>query len=219
MIKNLLAVGDCITLGVDNCLGNSYPELIGNRLGCVVTNRGYTMSTSREGVHLLNDGLNVDHDCVILQFGVADAHLTFKYAPYILYYPDNAFRKIIRNIVKKYKKAAKKRGLNKRFGARVVSEQEYRVNYQTMIRVCGDRLIILPESIPQQETFRNPAIKQYNRIIEEIAAASDKCLFINLFDDFLSNLTDYYLDMGHPNERGYDYIASKIVDSIGSSHF
>lgn len=216
MIKNLLAVGDCITSGVNRCRGNSYPELLGNRLGCMVTNRGFTMSTSREGGHLLNSSLKDDHDSVIIQFGVADAHLTFKYAPYILYYPDNPFRKTIRNIVKKYKKIAKGYGLNKRFGAYVVSESEYRANYLEMIRTCGDRLIILPESIPQHESFGNPAIIQYNRTIEHVASAQRNCIFIRLFDDFLANQTEYYLDRGHPNERGYDHIASKIVERIGA---
>ncbi len=80
-INNLLAVGDCITLGVGECLGNSYPERAGKRLGCPVTNRGYTLSTSREGIHLLHDNLQTGHDSVILQFGVADSHLSFRYAP------------------------------------------------------------------------------------------------------------------------------------------
>ena len=100
-INHLLAVGDCITLGVQHCLGNSYPEIIGSSLGSTVANHGYIMSTSREGVHLLKDQLQADHDSVIVQFGVADSHLTFKYAPYIPYYPDNPARKAVRNIVKK----------------------------------------------------------------------------------------------------------------------
>lgn len=214
MIKHLLAVGDCITLGVSSCLGNSYPERVGRREGGMVTNRGFTMSTSREGIHLLSRSLKDDHDCVILQFGVADAHLSFKYAPYIPYYPDNPVRKTIRNIVKKYKKIAKRYGLNKRYGARVVPEHEYRLNYLDMIRVCGDRLIILPESIYQHETFRNPSIIQYNRIIENVAASQSNCTFIRLFDDFHENRAEYYLDKGHPNESGYDHIAAKIIDCI-----
>lgn len=75
MIKNLLAVGDFITLRVDNCMGKSYPELIGKRLGCAVTKQECTMPTSREGVHLLSDSLKVGHDFVIIQFGDADIHL------------------------------------------------------------------------------------------------------------------------------------------------
>ena len=105
--NNLLAVGDCITLGIQECLGNSYPEKLGARLGCRVTNRGFTMSTSREGRNLLEDSLGQEHDCVILQFGVADSHMTFRYAPYVLYYPDSSSRKFFRNIVKKYKKLAR----------------------------------------------------------------------------------------------------------------
>lgn len=178
-------------------------------------NRGYTMSTSREGIHLLEKALAPEHDCVILQFGVVDSHMTFRYAPYILYFPDNPLRKTLRNIVKKYKKMARNSGLNKRLGeARVVSVHEYRANFQTMIERCGDRLVIIPESIPQHESYRNSGIQEYNRILEEVSVPKENCLYIKLFDDFLSNLDHFYLDQGHPNETGYQLIADKILAAL-----
>ena len=215
MITNLLAVGDCITLGVKQCEGRSYPELVGERLGSRVTNRGFTMSTSREGIHLLEDNIREDYDCIILQFGVADSHVTFKYAPYILYYPDQPSRKFVRNIVKKAKKLTKKYGINKRVGeARVVPEDEYRTNYLKMLDNCEDTLVILPETIPQQETFRNPGIKRYNEILEEISETRPNCLLVKVFDDFIENMSRFYLDKGHPNELGYKLIAEKIINAV-----
>jgi lysophospholipase L1-like esterase len=213
--NNLLAVGDCITLGIQDCLGNSYPEKLGTRMGCPVTNRGFTMSTSREGKNLLEDSLGQEHDCVILQFGVADSHMTFRYAPYVLYYPDSSSRKFLRNIVKKYKKLAKGYGLNQRFGeARVVSEHEYRANFQHMIRYCGHRQVILPETIPHQETFRNPAIRRYNEILADLARQHDKCTYVEVYDDLVDDMGSLYLDKGHPNDQGYDLIVRNILNAL-----
>ncbi len=214
-IANLLAVGDCITRGVEQCEGRSYPELVAERLGCRVTNQGFTMSTSREGIHLLQDSLADDHDCVIIQFGVADSHVTFRFAPYIPYYPDRPARKIVRNMVKKYKKLTKRYGLNKRFGeARVVPENEYRANYLSMLERCGDRLVILPETIPQKETFRNPGIKRYNRILEEISKARPTSVLVRVYDEFIDNMASCYLDKGHPNEAGYELLCARVLDAL-----
>ena len=213
--NNLLAVGDCITLGIQDCLGNSYPEKLGTRLGCRVTNRGFTMSTSREGKHLLEDSLSEDHDCVILQFGVADSHMTFRFAPYVLYYPESSSRKFFRNIVKKYKKSAKKYGFNRRFGeARVVPEPEYRANFDHMIERCGDRQVILPETIPHQETFRNPAIRRYNEILEELSHQHENCVHVKVYDDLVVHMDSFYLDKGHPNGQGYDLITDNIINAL-----
>lgn len=211
----MLAVGDCITRGVESCEGRSYPELVGERLGSKVVNCGFTMATTREGVYLLEDNLSQEYDCVILQFGVADSHVTFRYAPYILYYPDRPSRKIVRNIVKKYKKLTKKHGLNKRFGeARVVPEHEFRANYLTMIDRCGDRLVIMPEIVPQKETFRNPGIRRYNEILQDISETRSNCLLVKVFDDFVDDMESLYLDKGHPNELGYELMSTRILEAL-----
>lgn len=107
-MKNILAVGDCITLGVGEYSGNSYSEKVGRQLNIPVKNRGYTMSSTREGIALLNDSLTAEYDLVFLQFGLVDSYFTVKHAPYIPYYPDNFLRKQIRSIVKKYKKSCRK---------------------------------------------------------------------------------------------------------------
>lgn len=211
-MKGILAVGDCITLGVEECLDNSYPEKIGRHFNVPVKNRGYTMSTSREGMALLQDSLTDSFDCILMQFGLADAYFTFKYAPYIPYYPDNFLRKQIRSIVKKYKKTCRKMGLHEKLGvSQVVSEVEYRANYTQMINECGDKLVVLSETIPHHETYRNEAIKQYNTLLKSMADSHENCHLIPLFDDFLPHFSDFYLDMGHPNDDGYQYIAGKII--------
>lgn len=152
---------------------------------------------------------------MILQFGVADSHMTFRYAPYVLYYPDSSSRKIFLNIVKKYKKLAKRYGLNQRFGAaHAVPEHEYRANFLKMIDYCGDRVVILPETIPHQDTFRNPAIKRYNEILEDLSRPRDNCIHVKIFNDLVPNIGSLYLDEGHPNRQGYELIADNIVNTL-----
>jgi lysophospholipase L1-like esterase len=174
------------------------------------------MCTSREGKALLRDNLSDAYDCVILQFGIADAYTTIKYAPYISYYPDNPLRKAVRNVVKKYKKLCRNYGLHDRFGeTNIISETEYRANYQYMIELCGDRQVVLPETIPHLDTFRNPHIKRYNAAIEALSAAYANCHVIEIFDDFLAQPAALYQDKGHPNDAGYAHITRVFADYFG----
>ena len=174
------------------------------------------MFSTREGIAILKDSDSDEFDCIFIQFGLKDAYTTFKYSPNVLYYPDNFLRKQIRSIVKKYKKTCRKIGLNELLGElNVVSEQEYRQNVSVMVERCRGKKVVLPKIIPCQETFRNPAIKRYNRILENISQSRDHCLFIRLYDDFLEKMPQYYLDRGHPNEFGYRFISGKILEQLG----
>ena len=173
------------------------------------------MFSCKEGIAMLRDNDSDDYDCVFIQFGLKDAYTTFKYSPNILYYPDNFLRKQIRSIVKKYKKTCRNIGLNKLLGeVNVVSEQEYRYNISHMVKQCKSKQVVLPETIPHQETARNTSIQRYNKILEQIAKIHDNCLFIRLYDDFLRKMPEYYLDTGHPNEFGYSHIADKILEQL-----
>ena len=139
-LKSILAVGDCNTLGAGEFRNNGYPERVGELLGVSVKNCGYTMSTTREGVYLLEDNLEEQHDCVIIQFGLVDSYATFRYSPYVLYFPDNPLRKQLRSLVKKYKKICRRRGLNEKFGeVPVVPAAEYERNLRRMV---GGKLVI-----------------------------------------------------------------------------
>lgn len=219
VMQGILAIGDCITSGVSNCLGNSYPERVGMALNVPVKNCGKAMCSSREGIALLRDNESDEFDCVFIQFGLKDAYSTFKYSPNILYYPDNFMRKQLRSIVKKYKKICKKIGLNEILGtAKVVPEDDYRQNISAMVDRCHGKQVVLPEIIPSQELYRNESLQQYNKILEHIAKSRSNCLYVSLLDDFLKTIPEYYLDVGHPNESGYHHISEKILERLESQN-
>ena len=77
-ITTILAVGDCNTLGAGEFRNNGYPERLADLTGATVKNCGFTMSTTREGLHLLGDNLEPGHGCVIIQFGLVDSYATFR---------------------------------------------------------------------------------------------------------------------------------------------
>ena len=214
-MKGILAVGDCNTLGTTNLAGKSYPELVGSTRGCSVTNCSFTMSTSREGLHLLKDNLTNDFDWVFIQFGLVDSYHTFKYSPYILYYPENFIRKQLRSLVKKYKKTCRNMGLHKKLGSvNVVPIKEYRENLTSMILLCENIKVILPETIPHHEKERNKAIQNYNRVLKELSKEYDNCYSVELYNDFAANIDTYYSDTTHSNDNGHAHIARMISKVI-----
>jgi lysophospholipase L1-like esterase len=214
-MKKILAIGDCNMLGVGELQGAAYPERVADMLGMSLQNNAYTMSTTREGLQLLQDNLSSEHENVFIQFGLVDSYFTFKYSPYILYYPDTFFRKQLRSIVKKYKKICRNCGLNKKLGEiNVVAPDEYQENLSRMVRLCGERAVILLETLPHYEERRNPAIQQYNTLLKQVAATASNCHVIELYDDFAANMEKFYVDATHANAEGYAFIASRVVDTM-----
>ena len=214
-ITSILAVGDCNTLGAGEFRNDGYPERLADLTGAAVKNCGFTMSTTREGIHLLEDNLQPGHGLVIIQFGLVDSYATFRYSPYVLYYPDNPWRKQLRSLVKKFKKTCRQSGLNERFGeVEVVPEAEYEQNLLRMVDRCGGRIVILPETIPHHDQKRNGAIQRYNRILERIASTREICLFLPLYQQFAGNMENYYSDNTHANGVGHRFIAGRIADLI-----
>ena len=211
----ILAVGDCNTLGVAGCKNRSYPERLAERLNLRVANHGCTMATTREGVLLLRDGLTENVTHLFIQFGLVDSYKTFTYSPYVLYYPDNIFRKQLRSLVKKYKKICRTWGLNQRFGEKnVVGIDEYEYNMMTMVAMAKQARVYLVETIPHKDLQRNSEIKRYNAVLNGIAGRFPRCKKINLFDHFLLHLDQYYQDDTHSNELGYEYIVNELVQHV-----
>jgi lysophospholipase L1-like esterase len=210
----LLSLGDCNTLGIGDCQGNAYPERFAHMLNAELCNCGFTMSSLREGENFFNDYYDERVKIITLQYGLVDSWETFKYAPYVLYYPDNIFRKIARKLTKKYKKICKKMGLNRRLGtAPVLSPEIFSRKLETIKSACRpDTTILLIETVPNQDTSRNPAIYQYNKLLKKAAENDQRCLFVPLYEHFDQNRM-LYADKTHINASGHDYIANKLFES------
>ncbi len=218
MPGSLLSLGDCNTLGAGLLNGNSYPERTAKKLGFDCRNCGHTMVTTREGLFLLKDNLKCSHSHVTLQFGVVDSYHTFKHAPYVLYYPDNFLRKQFRSVVKKYKKICRKLGAHEKFGkVNVVPVKEYEENLRSMITLCGEKPVIIMETVPNHNEYNNPAIIEYNKVLNKIAESTANCSVLALYDVFYQQLDNWYLDTTHINVEGYEYISDQLVLMIGTS--
>ena len=211
-MSEILALGDCNTLGIEKSRGNTYVEKFAAALQKSVQNCGYTMSTTREMRYFFQDFYQEETEIILIQYGLVASWKTFKYAPYVLYYPENRQRKILRKIVKKYKKTAKKIGLNEWLGvANVVPAEEYEKNITDIIRHAGTALIVLIDTVPNLDISRNPEIRHYNEILSKLSQKYDNVMHIAVYDDFVDK-PEYYLDATHINDAGYELIVGKILD-------
>ncbi|MCF6172675.1 MAG: SGNH/GDSL hydrolase family protein [Campylobacteraceae bacterium] len=209
---NILALGDCNTLGDTHYEQNSFPERFADKIKADVKNCGYTMTTTREMQYFAKKYL-INANLVLVQYGLVDSWKTFKYSPYVLYYPDNSLRKIARKIVKKYKKIARKIGLNRLLGVEnVVLIDEYRGNIARLVSQNTDKIFILIETVPNKDLSRNEEIKRYNIALQEISNQYKNCYCLNVFDIFIENLENYYIDETHINDVGYDVITKKLLE-------
>lgn len=210
----ILALGDCNTLGIQNFKNNSYPERFANYIDTDVINCGFTMSTTNEGVNFFDKNFDNSIDIILIQYGLVDSWETFKFSPYVLYYPDNIFRKIFRKIIKKYKKVCRKMGFNNLFGTKnVVTREKYQSNIEYMINQAKNKKIFLIDTVPNKDVERNFNIKQYNQILDDISEKYDNCIRVKIYDKFEKNLNNYYLDPTHVNEEGYKYLTLELVEA------
>jgi lysophospholipase L1-like esterase len=171
------------------------------------------MSTTREGLRLCHDYFNTETTIVTIQFGLVDSWKTFKYSPYVLYYPDNFMRKLSRKVVKKYKKTCKSIGCNKILGTKnVVGKKEFSKNIQKMIHHASSAKIFLIDTVPNHDTSRNDEIKVYNAILTEISHLYPNVFKVDIYDLFLQNMKYFYLDKTHINDDGYNQIVKRIVE-------
>jgi len=216
-MSKILALGDCNTLGTQYLMGNAYPERFAKVLNKNVDNCGFTMSTTNEMLHFFQDFKDKKTEIILIQYGLVDSWKTFKYAPYVLYYPDNKIRKIFRKIVKKYKKIAKRIGLNKLLGvSNVVDLEVYRNNMESVIQKSKDCTIFLISTIPNLDTSRNSEIVRYNEVLSQLSEQYTHVYHVEVYNDFLDH-PEYYVDNTHMNEAGYEIITQKILSVYDQS--
>jgi len=210
-MSTILALGDCNTLGIQSLVDNAYPERCAKALNKTVMNCGFTMSTTNEMLHFFQDSKEKETEIILIQYGLVDSWKTFKYAPYVLYYPDNKIRKLFRKIVKKYKKIAKSIGFNTLLGvSNVVDLVSYRNNLKSVILQSQDCTIFLISTIPNLDTSRNSEILRYNEVLAQLSEQYEHVYYVEVYKDFLDH-PDYYLDNTHMNKTGYEIITQKIL--------
>jgi hypothetical protein len=170
------------------------------------------MTTTREGLRILEKNIDDNVAFLFVQFGLVDSYKTFKYSPYVLYYPDNFFRKQVRSLVKKYKKICRGTGLNRILGeVNVVGPGEYEENLHKIIALAGTATVFLIDTVPHKQMERNLEIRNYNSILSKVTEKYSRCVKINLYEHFWENLDRYYHDETHCNGAGYDHIVDQII--------
>ncbi len=209
-MAQILALGDCNTLGTGELKGKAYADLFAKSIEKSIKNCVFTMSTTREMHYFFQDFMADDTEIILLQYGLVDSWKTFVYAPYVLYYPDNKIRKIARKIVKKYKKITRLIGLNHIFGtSNVVPLKEYEKNIESLIVEVQNRVVLLVETVPNLDTSRNSEIIRYNQIMQQLANKYDYVYCVEVYNDFVDN-ANLYQDETHLNIIGYELVAKKI---------
>ncbi|BCD62717.1 hypothetical protein NitYY0826_C1600 [Nitratiruptor sp. YY08-26] len=209
----ILALGDCNIVGANSYAGKNYIDIVAEHLQTKAKNCGITMSTTREGVILFHECSSYNTSLVIVAYGLVDSWRTFKYAPYVLYYPDNFLRKFARKVVKKYKKLARSLGLNEKLGQKfVVPPQEYMQNL-SFIAAKSKRVLFIETPPHLTETFRNPDIKYYNQLMAKVAAQYPHADVVRIYEDFAKD-SSLYLDEIHFNQKGYELVAHKILEQL-----
>ena len=214
-IKRILALGDCNTSGVKGCEGNAYPEKLAAMLGGSCVNVGHEMCGTREGLKQFAHAYDDEFDMIIVQFGGYDSWESFKYSPYVLNFPDKAWRRYARRWARRYKRTCKKVGLTRLIGAdTLVSLQEYKDNIQRIIDGCDGKVVCLLDTFPSLEIARNYRIRVYNAALDEVAERNG-CLKLDLYDFFEKNLNGgYFLDYVHISDGGHEYVAQKLFELL-----
>ena len=213
----LLALGDCNTVGTQETLDSAYPLLVARALGVEVQNCGHTMSTVREGWEYASRRLSKDTRYLTIQYGLVDSWLTFRGAPYVLYYPDTPTRRLLRKLVKKYKKIGRKLGFHRRFGeAHYVDPTEYQTRIERIIDLARQRAsnvkVCLISTAPSREEHRNPGIEKFNQVLKAVAE-KNQCAFVDAFTPFVGK-PEMLLDHIHLKPEAHAIIAEACVAAL-----
>jgi lysophospholipase L1-like esterase len=206
----LISLGDCNTEGYAQNKAVAYPFLLARKLGVPVVNCGLPMATVREGWEHAQRQLSADTAYLTIQFGLVDSWLTFRGAPYVLYYPDNPRRRLLRKVVKKYKKLGRKLGFHKWLGeAHVVSTEEYQARLAAIIQLARQRSpdirIALVATASTMVPERNPGIEKFNEVMRQ-TAAEQQCRYVDGYTPFVG-APELVIDLVHLSQAGHEILA------------
>ncbi len=214
--KRCVAFGDCNTEGFRTLEGPVWARRVADSLGLELRNCGHTMSTTRELLQYAAAFPPSEYALVFVQYGLVDSWLTFRGAPYVLYYPDNPRRKLARKLVKKLKKWARSWQLQKRLGAvEQVPLEEYIENVRTVLKSAPGSQFVLVATAPNRDISRNPRILRYNAALAKLASEEPNAVYADAWDDLWSNLDACLMDDGtHLTPQGHRVVADCVREAL-----
>lgn len=220
-MRQAIAYGDCNTEGLKGSQVKLWPEIVSAVLSLELRNCGHTMSTTREFLSYNRDYPASRYSVALIQYGLVDSWLTFKGAPYVLYYPDSLRRKFARKVVKKLKKWARAWNLQEHFGTvEQVPLAEYVRNIERVIASAPETVFVLVATAPNLDEPRNPRIKKYNEALRQLAASNSNAVYADAFADLWSARHKSLMDDGtHLSKYGHEIVAARVVEALGGSAF
>ncbi|MDK8466018.1 GDSL-type esterase/lipase family protein [Marinobacter sp. SS13-12] len=215
-MNGCIAYGDCNTEGVKGYHEQVWPEMVAEHLGLALTNCGHTMSTTRELLHYAEAFPPRGYQLAFIQYGLVDSWLTFRGAPYVLYYPDNPRRKLARKLVKKLKKWARHFQLQERWGAvEQVPLDEYLGNIEKVVRSAPDTLFVLVATPPNLDEPRNPRIERYNQGLHQLAGQEPNALLADAYERLWQQKANTLMDDGtHLTVEGHRVVAGAVISAL-----
>jgi lysophospholipase L1-like esterase len=215
-MEGCIAYGDCNTEGLKGYHNQVWPGIVAEHLGLALTNCGHTMSTTRELLCYANTYPPSDYRLAFIQYGLVDSWLTFRGAPYVLYYPDNPLRKFARKLVKKLKKWARRLRLQDRLGAvEQVPLEEYLNNVRQLVRSARDTRFVLVTTPPNLDQPRNPRIERYNEGLRELAGQEFNAVLADAYQGLWQQRELTLMQDGtHLTYEGHRIIADAVLTAL-----
>lgn len=215
-MNGCIAYGDCNTEGVKGYHERVWPEMVAEHLSLALTNCGHTMSTTREMLHYAEAFPPRNYQLAFIQYGLVDSWLTFRGAPYVLYYPDSPRRRLARKLVKKLKKWARRFHLQERWGGvEQVPLEEYLGNIEQVLRSAPDTVFVLVATPPNLDEPRNPRIERYNQGLQQLAGQEPNAVLADAYQPLWQQKMNTLMDDGtHLTVEGHRLVADVVISAL-----
>lgn len=215
-MNGCIAYGDCNTEGVKGYHEPVWAEMVAEHLGLALTNCGHTMSTTRELLYYAEAFPPRDSQVAFIQYGLVDSWLTFRGAPYVLYYPDSPRRKLARKLVKKIKKWARRFHLQEHWGTvEQVPLEEYLGNIERVVRSAPDTLFVLVATPPNLDEPRNPRIERYNEGLRQVASRESNAVLADAYGELWRQKAKTLMGDGtHLTLEGHRLVADAVISAL-----